>query len=63
MIHDSYGAPLGRSRKGAWIEMLQEKTQGLRKGGRSRKGAWIEIESAQSAANAEKRSLPQGSVD
>ena len=33
----------GRSRKGAWIEIVVIGAIGLFGGGRSRKGAWIEI--------------------
>lgn len=33
----------GRSRKGAWIEMIERSELAVTKLGRSRKGAWIEI--------------------
>ena len=36
----------GRSRKGAWIEMLVENTAIVLIGRRSRKGAWIEMGTA-----------------
>ncbi len=32
-----------RSRKGAWIEMIERSELAVTKLGRSRKGAWIEI--------------------
>ena len=35
--------PYGRSRKGAWIEMIIYHMNKLETEGRSRKGAWIEI--------------------
>ena len=40
-----YGIPgmMGRSRKGAWIEIFLGSAAGAIAGGRSRKGAWIEI--------------------
>ena len=52
----------GRSRKGAWIEILT--LPGVKKQlqCRSRKGAWIEIVLYIVKRNA-KKSLPQGSVD
>ena len=53
---------LGRSRKGAWIEIPRKANVGQYISSRSRKGAWIEI-----ALNANYQgfvqSLPQGSVD
>ena len=33
----------GRSRKGAWIEIVKQNLVNAQKQGRSRKGAWIEI--------------------
>ena len=34
---------MGRSREGAWIEMLSDARKTLAVWGRSREGAWIEI--------------------
>ena len=56
------GLEIGRSRKGAWIEIAR-RTDVLRcTASRSRKGAWIEIWPIYVCLKC-RMSLPQGSVD
>ena len=43
-VHLDQGVNDGRSRKGAWIEIITLAVNHIAKNGRSRKGAWIEIQ-------------------
>ena len=49
-IGDKALTELGRSRKGAWIEMFAPALSSIVAHGRSRKGAWIEIPQANLSA-------------
>ena len=63
-MYDALGiAPeFGRSREGAWIEIVDDAPYRRPDYGRSREGAWIEI-SDTSQSNTALSSLPRGSVD
>ena len=54
---------LGRSREGAWIEILLAALPITSVFRRSREGAWIEIAVPNSNGKFELSSLPRGSVD
>ena len=53
----------GRSREGAWIEILGEQTVLNKEICRSREGAWIEIRDQWAYMQSNAQSLPRGSVD
>ena len=56
------GIDTGRSREGAWIEILANKLAADSYNGRSREGAWIEIRIYCNSFYS-RWSLPRGSVD